>query len=48
MTQFFKHTDNVIRKIEENDPNETRSAKVAREIQNSLTFMERARELSVR
>jgi hypothetical protein len=36
MTAFFKHTDSAIRIIEENDPNETRSAKVAREIQNSF------------
>jgi hypothetical protein len=34
--EFFKHTDSAIRIIEENDPNETRSTKVAREIQNYL------------
>jgi hypothetical protein len=38
MTKFFKHTDSAIRIIEENDPNETRSVKVAREIQNSLAY----------
>jgi hypothetical protein len=37
MTECFKHADSAIRTMEENDPNETRSAKVVREIQNSLT-----------
>jgi hypothetical protein len=36
LTGFFKHTDIAIRIIEENDPNETISTKVAREIQNPL------------
>jgi hypothetical protein len=35
MTEFFKHPDSAMRIIEENDPNATRSGKVAREIQNS-------------
>ena len=36
LTEFFQHTDNAIKIIEENDPNTDRSAKVSREIQNSL------------
>jgi hypothetical protein len=36
MTAFFKHIDSIIIIIEKHDPNETRSAQVAREIRNSL------------
>jgi hypothetical protein len=48
MTVFFKDSDSAIRITEENDPNETRSANVAREIQNSLScYKERGRMLPV-
>jgi hypothetical protein len=32
MAEFFKYIDSAIRITEENDPNETRSAKIARQI----------------
>jgi translation initiation factor 2B subunit (eIF-2B alpha/beta/delta family) len=40
MAEFFNHIDSAITIIEKNNPNETRSVKFAREIQNSLAGYE--------